>query len=467
MTQSRVQTLNQVVRLALPAIFENLMATLAGIVDVAMVGSLGAASTAAAALNAQPLWFANALATLPAGGGTVLVARSWGADDRAGAARYARQSALLALLIGSALLSLAQLVADGYMSWMHAAPDVAPDAAAYMRIVGASLPFFVLTRTLAGVLQGSGDTVTPMKISLLSNLLNVAGNYLLIYPAHTARFFGLELPVWGAGLGVHGAALATALSFAFSGVALSFALLYRRERAFFRGSFAPEPARLHNLLRLGLPAAGERIALSSGQIMFMQVVSTLGTIPVSAHHLAITAEGVCYNPSFGIAAAATALVGQALGAGDEKLAERCGNVCAHFCAAVMVCVSACMYFGAEWMIGIFTNDPEVLAQGARCLRIVAWVEAPFGVALVVSAALRAAGDALVPLWAGIATMWAVRQTTARIFVLKLGLGLAGAWYAMDLDCTLRWLFLWLYFRGGRWKCVSRRLAEKTRSGVVQ
>ena len=149
MTQSRVQTLNQVVRLALPAIFENLMATLAGIVDVAMVGSLGAASTAAAALNAQPLWFANALATLPAGGGTVLVARSWGADDRAGAARYARQSALLALLIGSALLTLAQLAADGYMSWMHAAPDVAPDAAAYMRIVGASLPFFVLTRTVS------------------------------------------------------------------------------------------------------------------------------------------------------------------------------------------------------------------------------------------------------------------------------------------------------------------------------
>jgi Na+-driven multidrug efflux pump len=126
-----------------------------------------------------------------------------------------------------------------------------------------------------------------------------------------------------------------------------------------------------------------------------------------------------------------------------------------------------MYFGAEWMIGIFTNEPEVLAQGARCLRIVAWVEAPFGVALVVSAALRAAGDALVPLWAGISTMWAVRQTAARLFVLKMGLGLAGAWYAMDLDCGLRWLFLWLYFRSGRWKRVSRRLAEKTRQSVIQ
>ena len=126
-----------------------------------------------------------------------------------------------------------------------------------------------------------------------------------------------------------------------------------------------------------------------------------------------------------------------------------------------------MYFGAEWMIAFFTNDPEVIAQGARCLRIVAWVEAPFGVALTVSAALRAAGDTLVPLWAGIATMWAVRQTAARILVLRMGLGLAGAWYAMDLDVALRWLFLWGYFLTGRWKRVSRRLARKTRESVIQ
>ena len=467
MGESRRKTLQRVVALALPAIFENLIATLAGIVDVAMVGSLGAASTAAAALNAQPMWFANALATLPAGGATVLVARSWGADDRDGAARYARSAAMLALLIGFVLLALAQGVADGYAAWMHAAPDVAPDAAAYMRIVGVSLPFFVLSRTLAGVLQGSGDTVTPMKIGLMSNLFNVIGNYLLIYPPHLLRVFGLEVPVWGAGMGVRGAAMATALSFAFSGGALALSLLRRGERAFFRGSFNFELPRLRGLIQLGLPAAGERIALSSGQIMFMSVVSTLGTISISAHHLAITAEGVCYNPSFGIATAATALVGQALGAGDEMLAERYGRFCSTFCAAVMAAVSACMYFGAEWMIAFFTNDPEVIAQGARCLRIVAWVEAPFGVALTVSAALRAAGDTLVPLWAGIATMWAVRQTAARILVLRMGLGLSGAWYAMDLDVALRWLFLWGYFLTGRWKRVSRRLAKKTRESVIQ
>ncbi|MBP5212160.1 MAG: hypothetical protein J6Z30_04815, partial [Pyramidobacter sp.] len=204
-----------------------------------------------------------------------------------------------------------------------------------------------------------------------------------------------------------------------------------------------------------------------GQIMFMSVVSSLGTISISAHHLATTAEGICYNPAFGIATAATALVGQALGAGDEKLAERYSRFGLLFCAVVMTAVSACLYFGAEWAIAFFTNDPEVVAQGARCLRIVAWVEAPFGMALVFSAALRAAGDALVPLWTGIITMWAVRQTAARLFVQRLGLALPGAWYAMDLDVGLRWLFLWAYFSTGRWKLVSRRLAEKTRESVLQ
>lgn len=460
---SRRDTLKKIAALALPAVFENVMMTLAGIVDVAMVGSLGAEATASAALNAPALWLSNGVATLAAGGSAVLVARSWGAGDYAASRRYACQSALLSLVLGACLAVAALSLGDVYARWMNAARDVAPGAAAYMRIVGSSMPFFVLSRTFAGVLQGSGDTVTPMKTSLLSNLLNVIGNYLLIYPTHAVTIGGFSLTAPGAGMGVRGAALSTAASYAFAALALSASLALKRSplRLGRGSSFAPSRAELGQILRISLPIAGERIAISSGQLLFVSVVSTLGTVSVSAHYLATTAEGVCYNPAYGIAAAATALVGQALGAGDERTAQRYAHTCAGFCVCVMAVVSTGMFFGANLMISLFSRETAVVELGAMALRIVAFAEIPFGMALTYSASLRSAGDGAVPLAVGLVTMWAVRQCAARLFVLAWDLGLAGAWYAMVLDVTLRGLLLWGYFVTGRWKRTSRRLAAET------
>lgn len=462
MEEKRRGTLRRVIRLALPAVFENVMFTLVNIVDVAMVGSLGAVATAAAALNAQPMWLAYAVTMIAAGGASVLVARCWGAKDYALAGRYAAQAVVLGALIGLCMTAAAEFGAGLYVALMHAAPDVAPDAAAYMRIVGASLPFLVAERTMAGVLQSAGDTVTPMKISVAANLCNVAGNFLLIYPRRNLDWLG-GLPVWGMGWGVRGAAVSTAVSIVLAAAAMAAALRRRRDELELS---APrflrfEKKRLDDLLRVGLPIAAERIVLSSGQILYMSVISALGTVAVSAHYLATTAEGVCYNPVYGIAIAATTLVGQALGAGDERRAEAEGRACIHLCLAVMAVVSTGMYFGAEWLIRVFTSDAAVIEQGARALRIVAWVETLFGAALTSSGALRGAGDTVVPLWLGIFSMMGLRLGAAWLFVNKLGLGLAGAWYAMDLDVGVRGALLWLYFNSGRWKLKSRRLAART------
>ena len=315
---------------------------------------------------------------------------------------------------------------------------------------------------MASVLQSAGDTVTPMKISVAANLCNVAGNFLLIYPSRNLDWLG-GLPVWGMGWGVRGAAVSTAVSIVLAAVAMAAAL--RRRRSDLQLS-APrflrfEKKRLNDLLRVGLPIAAERIVLSSGQILYMSVISALGTVSVSAHYLATTAEGVCYNPVYGIAIAATTLVGQALGAGDERRAEAEGRACIHLCLGVMAAVSTGMYFGAEWLIRVFTSDAAVIEQGARALRIVAWVETLFGAALTSSGALRGAGDTTAPLWLGIFSMLGLRLGAAWMFVNRLGLGLAGAWYAMDLDLGVRGALLWLYFNSGRWKLKSRRLAART------
>ncbi|MGI6075943.1 MAG: MATE family efflux transporter [Pyramidobacter sp.] len=457
------KTLTRVIRLALPAIFENLMLTLVNIVDVAMVGSLGAEATAAAALNAQPLWFANATMMLVAGGAMVLTARCVGSHDSGRAGLYVRHGVVLSCFVGALLTAAAWLSADGYAALMHAAPDVAPDAAAYMRIVGSSMVFMALGRTLACVIQGAGDTMTPMKISLFANFCNVAGNYVLIYRPHALSLFGRTFFVWGAGWGVRGAAVSTAASMVLSSLLLIAALARRNDglKLHLRDLTNFHMARARDLLVIGGPIAAERIVLSTGQMFYMGIISTLGTLSISAHYLAVTVEGVCYNPAFGVSVAATALVGQSLGAGDEASATRNGRISIVFCFAVMAVVSALMYCFAAPLVGMFSADERIVAQGAMALRIVAWAEPFLGVALTAAGALRGAGDTVFPLWLGIFTMYVVRLVSARIFVLRMGLELAGAWYAMVLDMALRGLTLWLYFLSGRWKARSRRLSART------
>ncbi len=458
-------TLGKVAGLAMPAIFENFMMTLVNIIDVAMVGSLGAEATAAAALNAQPTWFANAVSMLVAGGASVVVARSWGAGDRRMAGVYSRHALLMACFIGAALSCTAFFAADRYAAWMHAAPNVAPDAAAYMRIVGSGMIPFAVTRALTGVVQGTGDTLSPMKISACASLCNLAGNFFLIYPRRVVTVFGAAIPVWGAGMGVRGAAIATTASLCVAAALLAALLARRRDELRLSANVFSgfDARRLRDLLSVGVPIAAERVVISTGQMFYMSVISTLGTISVSAHFLATTAEGVCYNPAYGVATAATTLAGQALGAGDEARAEREGRVCVFFCAAVMGVVSLCMYFCANPMIAFFTNNAAVVAQGAMALRIVAASEAVFGVVLTVAGVLRGAGDTMVSMWMGIFGMYVVRLVLARIFVTHMGLGLAGAWYAMNIDIFLRGAGLWLYFRSGRWKRKSRRLAARMRT----
>ncbi len=435
---------------ALPAIFENLMVTLVSMVDTAMVGVLGAQATAATALNASPNWLVNSAAMIVSGGTTVLIAHLWGAKDYERAGLCARQSLVWAILLGILLTLAAQCVAPYYPHWMQAEPGVAQEATAYMRIVSAAYIPHVIAITLYGAARASGDLKTPMRISLGVNLLNVVGNFLLIYETRTLPLFG-GIRIWGAGMGVRGAALSTAISMGLSGLAMLF-LFSRRQDALKltrRDSYSLRGG--GRILRVGLPVATERVIIQIGQILFASIVSSLGTIPLSAHHLAVTAEGVCYNPAFGLSSAAMTSVGQSMGAKLLPRAQREGRTYLVLCLGVMLLVSAMMYGFAPWMIGVFTPDAQVVEMGAMALRIVALAEPLFGLSIVGTGILRSAGDASAPVWIGLFCMLAVRVPLAYLFVHGLGWGLAGAWIAMDIDLALRGLLTVGRFFSGRWK----------------
>ncbi len=443
--------------LAWPALMENLLQTLVTFVDTAMVGALGATATAAVAVTSTPMWLCNGLVMAVSVGGTALVARMTGAGDREGAEATCRQVFLGILALSVVIFTAVFLLAPLIPGWMRADSTLHRDAAAYMRIVTLGfIPNFTGV-ALGAVLRGAGDTKTPMRISLVANLLNVVGNYLLIFPSRTIAPLGLfSMPMWGAGLGVRGAAISTAVSVALGGVWMVYLISRPRSAVRLRlKRLRPDFAILRRILRVGFPTALERVTINLGQIFFVGMVASLGTAQLAAHHLSITVESLSYMPGYAFAVAATTLVGQALGAGNAETARRQGGLSIRTSIMVMSTVGLAMALFAPALIGLLTPDEQVREIGAGLIRICA-LEQPFmALNQVCSGALRGAGDTRAPFFVSLVGMWGVRLVLAYLFVFVLGMGVNGAWVAMVLDLAVRGSLMGLRFRRGRW--ISARV----------
>lgn len=438
-------------RLAWPAIVENLSTTLVIFIDSAMVGSLGAVATAAVGVNAAPGWLMNGLVLSLGVGGSALVARMTGAQDSQGAANVARHTMLLALSLSLMLMLFALLGAPLVPRMMGADPEVHADAVAYLRITGlAFLPHFCGAAASA-LLRSRGDTKSPMRAALTANAINVLGNYLLIFESRQVSLLGLSWRMPGAGLGVRGAAIATALATATAGGFLLRRLFDRKDGLdLLGGAFRPQPGVVARILRIAFPAGLERVSINLGQIVFAGMVARLGTDALAAHHLSISVESIGYMPGFGFAVAAATLVGQMLGQGDRKLARSFGWRSIITGTATMSAMGVLLFVFARPLISLFTPDPAVREIGAGLIRICAFQQPFSALSIIAPGALRGAGDTAAPFYIALLSMWGVRILFAWLLGFWLRLGVEGIWYAMALDLAVRGLLLLRRFHQGRW-----------------
>ena len=160
----------------------------------------------------------------------------------------------------------------------------------------------------------------------------------------------------------------------------------------------------------------ERLATTTGLMMFARIVAGLGTVDLAAHHLANTAESVCYMPSFGFQAAATTLVGQALGSGQPLKAKKYGERSCILCTIFLIFAAFLMYTFAPQLIGIFSSEAEVIEKGSSLLHIVAFAEPLYGAGLVFTGALRGTGDTKWPFFICLIGVWVIRLSFAYFFV---------------------------------------------------
>ena len=447
---SRRDADKRVLQLAWPCFLENLAVIMISFVDAAMIGVLGPSATAAVGVNASPSWLLGGIVQALGVGGTALVARLVGAGDEKEAGRVSGIVFRMGLALSVFITALMLLGAPLVPVIMNADPSITDDAIAYMRCLALGFIPHYTGICMGALLRGAGDTRTPMISGLMSNFLNVIFNFLLIYESRTITVLGASFPMWGAGMGVKGAAAASALATGIAGVYILWSLNRKRSRlrVQWRAKWDGDVAK--RVLLVAYPAALERAAINLGQMMFARMVSSVGVATFAAHNQSIQVESLGYMPAFGFSVAATTLVGQGLGAGKAEDAKICGRRAIFLCLILLSAVGVMLYIFAPFLISLLTPDDEVRSIGTMLIRICAF-EQPFNaLSIVTGGALRGAGDTKVPFLCGLFSMWGVRILFAWLTGIGLGGGVAAFWWCMVADLGVRGLFLYLRFRQGGW-----------------
>ena len=307
------------------------------------------------------------------------------------------------------------------------------------------------------MLRAAGDTKTPMVIGCGVNAVNVILNFLLIYPTRQISFFGYEFTMIGAGMGVIGAGLASAIAFTVGGIAITLAV-WRHPRLTFRGhSLKPDWAVLGPCLKVALPNALQRFTTSLGYVAFASMINALGDISTAAHTIANTVESAFYIPGYGMQTAAATLAGNALGAGDRKRIRDLGRMIIVLEVAMMLVSGGLLFVFAPQMMGLFSKDAQVIMLGTMVLRMVAVSEPFYGVSVIIEGMLQGMGKTMVPLVCNIAGMWGIRIVGTFICTRYLSMGLVSAWACMIAHNLLLFAMFTAYYRSGKW---YRRSGEK-------
>ncbi|MBQ3743271.1 MAG: MATE family efflux transporter [Bacteroidales bacterium] len=434
-----------------PAILAQLASVLLQFIDASMVGSLGAGPSASIGLVSTSTWLCNGFCIALAQGFSVQVAHRIGAGDFFGARQVLRQGLVSVALFSLALSLIAIGIAGPLPHWLGGEEAIRADGTAYFRIYACFLPMMQLSFFASTMLQCSGEMKLPSLLNIVMCVLDVIFNFLLIFPTREVRIFGADVTLPGAGMGVRGAALGTGLAETIVAILILYFLLVRNRNLAIAGepgSFLPQRDCLKKAFGITGPMWLQNLVMRGAYVMSTLIVAPLGAVSIAANSFAIIAESFCYMPGYGMGDAATTLVGQSLGAGRKDLARAFSRVTLALGIGIMVALAVVMFFLAAPIMRLLSADPDVVALGARCLRLEAFAEAGYAVAIVANGALVGAGDTKVPAALNLISVWIVRIGLA--LVLTPRLGLMGYWIAMCIELNVRGLFYLLRVHGNRW-----------------
>lgn len=435
----------RVVSLGIPAVLRMALQSIVTIAALVMVGHLGPRAIAAVGLGNRVLFILIAVLMAVSVGVTVMVARYVGAHDEEQVQAAIQQAFIIGfgtgLIITIGSWVLAPTIMRGLL-FLQADTDIelVSLGTLYLRFALIPMVFGFLLFISNAIFQGAGDMKTPLYLMVGVNIINLSLMYLLIN---------------GIGpfpnMGVGGAGLAQGISRAMGGITATWLLLKGRKPVCLnikgiRFNFLLT----RKMLSIGLPASGENFVRQGSQIIYSVLIGSWGTATLAANHIAMSIFSLSFMPGFGFAIATTALVGQSLGAGQEKTAISIGYMATKITMLFSIVTALIFYFSGEYIASLYTNDKHVIMLTASCLKIIALTQPALAVVQVLAGALRGAGDTKWVLYITTIGNWGVRLILSIVLGFYFNMHLIGVWWALASDQFIRAVLTFWRYRGKGW-----------------
>jgi putative MATE family efflux protein len=426
--------------LSWPMIISSTITTLGPTIDMIWVGKLGSAAIAGVGISGMIVMLINAARMGLNTGTRAMVARFVGTGGEREANQVAQQALVITVAFSIVMAAIGIFLADKILLLLGLEAEVVTEGAAYLRIQLVGMVTMSFQMMAQGVMQASGDAVTPMKISVGGRLFHVVLCPFLIFGWWIFPSFG-----------VSGAALTNVISQGLVG-GLGLWMLYsgRTRLKLTMKSFRFDSNIIWRIVKIGVPASVTGMERTFSNLMVTWFVVPFGTAAVAAHSLIQRVGGFVNMPTMGLGQAAGVLAGQNLGAGRTERAAKTGWMAAALVTIVMAFISILIWFWAEYVVRIFNSEPELVEVTSTFMRIQIVSYMVFGLVTVLSQCLNGVGDTMIPMLTVLITVWGV-QVPLAYFLSRTTLGVYGVRWAIVIAMVMRAVVYPIYFKWGRWK----------------
>jgi putative MATE family efflux protein len=434
-----------VVKIAWPSFVELTLTQLTSMVDMMMVGGLGSWAITSVGLTTQPKFLLMIMFMAMNVGATALVARYKGEGSPQKANMVLRQALLITFILSVIGSIVGYIASEPMIRFMGAAEAITLEQGTiYLKIQMLGFVFLALTSTMTATLRGVGSSRVTMMYNLASNVVNVIFNYLLIH-----GHFGFPK------MGVIGASLATIIG-QFVAFLLALGAILRGRHYLslrFKEGFKPNLRVIKSIFKIGIPALVEQVFMRAGMILYVKTVASLGTVAYATHQIAMNIQAMSFMNGQAFSVSGTSLVGQSLGKRRPDMAQAYASRTRRLGMSFSILLGLTFFFLGRPIVGLYTNEADVIVQGTRILKYVALVQPLQSSQFILAGALRGAGDTRATAVISFITVLIIRPGLAFMLINFFSLGLDGAWFALIADQALRSLLVLLRYNTGKWKSI--------------
>ncbi len=433
--------LSQLWKLAIPIMIGNLLQSLYNLVDAYFLGKLGPNQMAAPGMVFPIIFFLIVFASAFGMAGTTLISQSWGSGDSRKVNFFLGQTFTILMTTGLCVSFVGLLLSDAFLQVLRVPEEIYPHSKTYLSIIFLSMPCMFIDFVFRSSLQGSGDTRTPLLVQMGTIGLNILLDWLLI--------FGIgPFPA----LGVAGAAWATVIARYLSAIiALTILIGFHPRLKLKKKHLKVTKKSVKTYVKIGLPMAIGQGLTTLGFAFIQGLVNVHGAAAAASFSVGNRITNIFNMPSMGLSQATGVLVGKALGAKNEKRAERVVRF-GILSSAVFITISMIfVFFYGSVVMSFFTDDPEVINHGVMLFKILAPSIIFFNMFTVLTGAFQGGGDTAPIMFMNIGRLWGIRVPAAWFFSLYIGLGLPGIYWGMFLSNVIVFVIARMLYATGRWK----------------